>query len=62
MNMISFSLEYFLKITGMSEDEYYKIVFEHVVKPHKPEDINFLKSKISNKKPKDFEEFFKRTF
>ena len=56
------ALEYFLKITGMSEDEYYKIVFEHVVKPHKPEDINFLKSKKSNKKPKDFEEFFKRTF
>lgn len=56
------ALDYFLKITGMSEDEYYKTVFKHVVEPHKPENINTLKSKKSNKKPKDFDNFFKKIF
>ena len=56
------ALDYFLKITGMTEEEYYNIVFKHVVKPHKPENIDILKSKKSNKKPKDFDAFFKRTF
>ena len=56
------ALEYFLKITDMTEDEYYQEVFKHVVKPHKPEKLDLLKSKISNKKPKDFDNFFKKTF
>lgn len=56
------ALDYFLKITGMTEDEYYETVLRHVVAPHKPEDINTLKSRKSNKKPKDFDNFFKKTF
>lgn len=56
------ALDYFLKITGMTENEYYKIVFEHVVGPHKPESIDVLKSKKTNKKPKDFDKFFEKAF
>ncbi len=56
------ALEYFLKITGMTENEYYEEVFKHVVEPHKPEKLDVLKSKISNKKPKDFDNYFKKTF
>ena len=56
------ALDYFLKITGISEDEYYETVFKHVVEPHKPEKLDVLKSKISNKKPKDFDNYFKKIF
>ena len=56
------ALEYFLKIIDMTEDEYYEEVFKHVVEPHKPEKLDVLKSKISNKKPKDFDDYFKKTF
>ena len=56
------ALEYFLKIIDMTEDEYYEEVFKHVVEPHKPEDMDTLKSKISNKRPKDFDNFFKKYF
>jgi hypothetical protein len=56
------ALDYFLKITVMTENEYYKIVFEHVVGPHRPESVDVLKSKKTNKKPKDFDKFFEKAF
>lgn len=49
------SLDYFLKIMNLKEDDFYDIVFDHVVSPHKPESKEELKSKKSNKVPKDFE-------
>ncbi len=52
------SLDYLLKILKLNEDEFYNIVFEHVVKPHQPEDIETLKAKKSNQTPKDFEKLF----
>ena len=56
------ALDYFLKILDLEEDSFYKIVFEHVVKPHKPESINELKSNKTNKIPKDFETHFKKNY
>ncbi len=49
------SLDYFLKIMKLKEDDFYDIVFDHVVSPHKPESKEELKSKKSNRVPKDFE-------
>ncbi len=37
------ALEYFLKILGMNEDEFYKIALTHVVYPHKPRGYKFIK-------------------
>ena len=39
------SLDYFLKIMKLKEDDFYDIVFDHVVSPHKPESKEELKSK-----------------
>tara|TARA_Y100001970_G_C14238579_1_gene863461 strand:- start:2120 stop:3295 length:1176 start_codon:yes stop_codon:yes gene_type:complete len=52
------ALEYFLKILGMNEDEFYKIALAHVVYPHKPEDISLLKSKKTNQHLNDLDDWY----
>ena len=51
------ALDLFLKILNLNEDEFYNIVFEHVVDPHIPPSKEELKMNSSNKVPKDFVEF-----
>ena len=51
------ALELFLKILNLKEDDFYDIVFKHVVDPHVPPSKEKLKVNSSNKFPKDFAEF-----
>jgi hypothetical protein len=53
------SLDGFLKILNISENEFYDIVFNHIVHPHKPENIETLKSNKNNRTPKDIINFEK---
>jgi hypothetical protein len=53
------SLDGFLKILNISENEFYDIVFKHIVHPHKPENIESLKSNKNNHTPKDIINFEK---
>ena len=53
------ALDFFLKITNISEDEFYDYAFNHIVDPHEELDRNFLKKNMSNKVPKDFDEIEK---
>ncbi len=53
------ALDFFLKMTGISEDEFYDYAYNHIVDPHKEIDREFLKKNVSNNVPKDFEEIEK---
>lgn len=53
------ALDFFLKMTGIKEDEFYDFAFNHIVDPHKEIDREFLKKNVSNNVPKDFEEIEK---
>jgi len=53
------SLDGFLKILNISENEFYDIVFNHIVHPHKPKNIESLKSNKNNRTPKDIINFEK---
>ncbi len=52
------SLDYFLKIMNINEDQFYEIVLDHVVQPHKPESVKNLKLNRLNKSPEDFKNLF----
>lgn len=54
------SLELFLNLIKISEDEFYEIVKKHVVAPFKWPDIDTLKSNTSNKIPHDYEDWVKK--
>ena len=54
------ALELFLKITKMSDNEFYNIVEKHVVSPHKPPPREELNKKTSNIKPKDLENWIEK--
>ncbi len=54
------SLDYFLNLLDISENDFYKIVFNHIVEPHKPETIEELKSNKSNIMPSDFKKLFNK--
>lgn len=53
------ALDFFLKLTGITEDEFYDYAFNHIVDPHEEVDREILKKNISNNIPKDFEEIEK---
>jgi len=53
------ALDFFLKITGITENEFYDYAFNHIVDPHEEVDREILKKNISNNVPKDFEEIEK---
>ena len=50
------ALDFFLKLTNITEDEFYDYAFKHVVEPHKEPNRDFLKRNISNSVPSDFKE------
>ncbi len=54
------SLNLFLKITNISEDEFYKIVREHEIFPNKMDNDNFLKKNSSNITPHDYDDWEKK--
>ncbi len=54
------SLELFLEILNLTEDEFYKIVKTHVVSPFKMPDTNTLKRNISNQVPHDYDDWIKK--
>jgi hypothetical protein len=51
------ALDLFLKITNMTEDQFYNIVESHVVYPNKMPNKEFLKKNVSNIVPTDFEKW-----
>ena len=53
------ALDFFLKLTGITEDEFYDYAFNHIVDPHEEIDREILKKNISNNVPIDFEEIEK---
>jgi N-acetyl sugar amidotransferase len=54
------SLELFLKILNISEDEFYDIVSRHVIEPHKIMPRDQFKKSSSNIVPSDLEEWMKK--
>jgi hypothetical protein len=53
------ALDFFLKMTQITEDEFYDYAFNHIVEPNKEVSRDFLKKNISNKVPDDFQEIEK---
>tara|TARA_B100001093_G_scaffold384643_1_gene370369 strand:+ start:20661 stop:21824 length:1164 start_codon:yes stop_codon:yes gene_type:complete len=53
------ALDFFLKMTGINEDEFYDYAFNHVVDPHEEIDRDFLRNNSSNRIPDDFKEIEK---
>ena len=51
------ALDTFLKIIGISEDEFYDIAEKHLVYPNKLKDREDLKKSISNIVPKDINDW-----
>lgn len=56
------SLDLFLKIIGISEDEFYNIAESHIVSPNKKWDKEKLKKNKSNIVPSDFDSWEKKIF
>ena len=54
------SLDIFLKIIQISEDEFYDIVEKHIVFPNKVLDREELKKNQSNIRPSDFDLWVKK--
>ena len=54
------SLDLFLEILNLTEDEFYEIVKTHVVSPFKMPDTNTLKRNISNQVPHDYDDWIKK--
>jgi N-acetyl sugar amidotransferase len=54
------SLDLFLKIIDMNEDEFYETVKKHVIDPHKMPKTEFLKKNKSNIVPEDFYDWEKK--
>ena len=54
------SLDLFLKITGMDEDEFYDIVKKHIIHPNKMENYENLKKNTSNIVAGDYFEWEKK--
>jgi len=50
------ALDFFLKLTNITEDEFYDYAFKHVVEPHKEPNRDLLKRNILNSVPSDFKE------
>ena len=46
---------FFLKMTNITEDEFYDYAFNHIVDPHEEIEREDLKKNVSNTIPKDFE-------
>jgi N-acetyl sugar amidotransferase len=53
------ALDFFLTMTGISEDQFYDYAFNHIVDPHEEIPREILKNNISNRIPDDFEEIEK---
>ena len=49
------ALDFFLKMTNITEDEFYDYAFNHIVDPHEEIEREELKQNVSNTVPKDFE-------
>ena len=49
------ALDFFLKMTTITEDEFYDYAFNHIVDPHEEIEREDLKKNVSNTIPKDFE-------
>jgi UPF0288 family protein (methanogenesis marker protein 3) len=56
------TLELFLKITKMTEDEFYEIVKNHIISPSRIWDKDEEKIKTSNIKPSDFDSWISKDF
>ncbi len=54
------SLDGFLDMLNLTDEEFYKIVFKHVVAPHEPESIPKLMSKKNNFIPDDINRWFNK--
>ncbi len=54
------SLELFLKLVNISEDDFYDIVFDHLVSPRQEWDKEKEKRNTSNFTPKDFNEWIEK--
>ena len=54
------SLDGFLDMLNLTDEEFYKIVFKHVVAPHEPESIQKLMSKKNNFIPDDINRWFNK--
>ena len=54
------SLDGFLDMLNLTDEEFYKIVFKHVVAPHEPESIPKLMSKKNNFIPYDINRWFNK--
>lgn len=54
------SLDGFLEMLNLTDEEFYKIVFKHVVAPHEPESMPKLMSKKNNFIPDDINRWFNK--
>jgi N-acetyl sugar amidotransferase len=54
------ALDFFLKMTGINEDEFYDYAFNHIVDPQEEIERDFLKNNSSNRIPDDFNEIEKK--
>ena len=54
------SLDGFLEMLDLTDEEFYKIVFKHVVAPHEPESMPKLMSKKNNFIPDDINRWFNK--
>jgi len=54
------SLDLFLGIIKMKEDDFYKIIEKHVIAPHKMPKLDYIKKNYSNISPPDIDEWFNK--
>ena len=54
------SLDGFLEMLNLTDEDFYNIVFKHVVAPHEPESMPKLMSKKNNFIPDDINRWFNK--